>query len=122
MAFESVLSVPDVASIYSVPDILFGQGVIDLISNHTGLLSKPIDLAPWNNLVEHERLCSKEVTIVMVGKYSGVGDAYKSLREAIRHAAIDLKIKVELQFVNADDTLSSEAKAVSYTHLTLPTT
>ena len=112
VAFESVLSVPDVASIYSVPDILFGQGVIDLISSHTGLMSKPIDLAPWNNLVEQERLCSKEVTIVMVGKYSGVGDAYKSLREAIRHAAIDLKIKVELQFVNADDTLSSEAKEI----------
>ena len=104
---ECVVSLPDVASIYSVPEVLAKQSFMDLIVKHTGLVPQPLDIAPWVDLVAREAAVSRSIKIALVGKYSGVGDAYKSLREACRHAGIGLDVKIELVFVDAEQ-LSAE--------------
>lgn len=112
VAPQCVISLPDVSSTYCVPALLAKQNFIELITKHMGLAPKPTDIAPWIDLVTREAKVQRSLKIALVGKYSGVGDAYKSLREACRHAGIALDVRVDLVFVDADQLESGSIQAV----------
>ena len=57
-----------------------------MIVDHLKIMSDPIDLTQWRNVVERSRMTTGEVTIAFVGKYMDIADCYKSLAEAIIHA------------------------------------
>lgn len=111
---DQVISLPDVDTTYRVPQVLAEQSLLDLVCKHTGLSLNVPNMLPWEDLVARELAATKPLEITMVGKYSGVGDAYKSLREAIRHASIALGVKTVIRFIDAETTHSADiAKMIS---------
>ncbi|MGB6977497.1 MAG: CTP synthase [Gammaproteobacteria bacterium] len=98
---RGVISLLDVASIYEVPLILRNQGVGELVVEKLGLQTKPADLGEWEWVVEKQRSLTAEVDVAMVGKYTELTDAYKSLSEALTHAGIHNDVRVNVHYVDA---------------------
>lgn len=98
----SVISLEDVDSIYSIPMHLQQQGLDDRIMTKLGIFAKPADLSEWTAVVEQQKRANKNVTVAMVGKYTHLSDAYKSVNEALYHAGIRLETKVKILYVEAD--------------------
>jgi CTP synthase len=98
---RGVISLLDVASIYEVPLILRDQGVGELVTEKLNLQTKPADLSEWEWVVEKQRNLNGEVNVAMVGKYTELTDAYKSLSEALIHAGIHSGVQVNVHYVDA---------------------
>ena len=87
---SNVISIPDVDSIYRLPQVLCDQDVHAIVCKQFGIdLIKP-NLKHWDALVVKQRQASVPVKVAIVGKYTHSKDAYKSLHEALCHAAIHL--------------------------------
>jgi CTP synthase len=99
---EGVISLQDAKSIYEIPMILHAQGVDELVCKKLGLEAKPADLSEWQQVLKAEAASQRTVKIGMVGKYLGMGDAYKSLYEALMHAGIHTRTKVKLIYLDAE--------------------
>ncbi|HMS26418.1 MAG TPA: CTP synthase [Burkholderiaceae bacterium] len=98
----AVISMWDVDTIYKVPRILHEQGLDDLICNKLRLVTKPANLQRWDDLVFETAHPKGEVRIAMVGKYIDLGDSYKSLNEAIRHAGMKNHVKASITYVDSE--------------------
>lgn len=99
---ERVIGVPDVKLIYNVPDKLYEQGLARMICKRLGLPHKELGLSPWRKFsaaVNSERV----VRIAAVGKYAGMADCYKSLNEALLHAAAAHGARLELDWFEAEE-------------------
>ncbi len=71
---------------------------------HFGLNAEtPRDLTKWDNILSRIANPKAEVNVALVGKYLGIGDAYKSLDEALQHAGIANQVKVNAQWLDASD-------------------
>jgi CTP synthase len=90
--------------LYEVPLLLEQAGVGDYLVERLGLQArdKP-DWAPWRRLVEEVRKPKPVVNIALVGKYVELKDAYMSVREAVKHAALSLGLEAELQWLLSSD-------------------
>jgi CTP synthase len=100
---NAVIPLPDAWSIYAIPGILNAEGLDDIVVEKLGLDCPPADLHEWQAVVDNESAPQQEVTIAMVGKYMELLDAYKSLIEALRHAGIKTRTKVNLTFIDSED-------------------
>ncbi|MBN8531977.1 MAG: CTP synthase [Alphaproteobacteria bacterium] len=99
---ENVIQALDVPTIYQVPMTLHAEGLDKQVLSHFGLESKAKpELGRWKEIVERQMNPEGEVTVAIVGKYTGVKDAYKSLTEALDHAGIDNHVRVNVEWVNA---------------------
>ncbi len=105
----AVVSLPDTGSIYRIPAILGAAGLDEIVVNKLRLPCPVADFSEWNKVVEAERQPLCEVKLAMVGKYMELPDAYKSLNEAITHAGIHTRTRVEVSFI--DSSLVSERGA-----------
>ena len=100
---EAVVQAVDVDTIYQVPLDYHEQGVEAQILRHFGLEPKADpDLDVWREIVKRCRKPEGEVTVAIVGKYTGLHDAYKSLSEALQHGGIANNTRVNLEWVEAD--------------------
>ena len=101
----SVIEARDVRTIYEVPLTYYEQGFDREVLRHFGLPTDNIpDLSGWRRLVDRiMRPAEGEVKIAIVGKYTGLLDAYKSLQEALTHGGIQNNVRVHLQWINAED-------------------
>lgn len=99
---EAVISVWDVDSIYKIPQMLNEQGLDRIICEELGLTAPLADLAVWHRLVEAMEHPQHHVTIGIVGKYVELTESYKSLIEALRHAGIHTKTKVDLTYIDSE--------------------
>ena len=100
---ESVIEALDSSSIYEVPISYHKQGLDEQICKHFNLdLSKKINLNRWNKINEIQRSSDGNVNIGIVGKYTSLIDAYKSLIEAINHGGLDNNVKVTIRWVNSE--------------------
>ena len=99
----AVIEAPDVESIYAVPLGLHRGGLDDLVCALLGLETPPPDLAAWERLVERILHPSRAVGIAIVGKYTHLHDAYKSLTEAFVHAGAHHDARVDLAWVESSD-------------------
>ena len=106
---NAVISVWDADSIYKVPSMLHKQGLDEIVCFTLGMPSRPADLTAWDKLVYALEHPEHEVKIGMVGKYVDLSDSYKSLNEALRHAGIHTRTKVEIEYVDSE-ALESGAK------------
>jgi CTP synthase len=99
---ECVITSPDVASIYEVPLIMEREGLatqaIDLLS----LEPRTPQLQQWETMVKRLYSPTKQVEIALVGKYIQLSDAYLSVMEALRHAAITTDSGLKLRWVDAE--------------------
>ncbi|MCK0152656.1 CTP synthase [Alcanivorax sp. S6407] len=100
---RAVISAPDCKTIYQVPRVMHEQGLDDIVVNKFGLDLPAPDLSEWDRVVEAQLNPEGEVTIGMVGKYIELVDAYKSLNEALIHAGISNRAKVNILYLDAED-------------------
>lgn len=107
---EGVISLEDAESIYSIPLILNGQNLDELVVKRLGLTTKPADLTEWQQVVEAQKKYSMEIRVALVGKYINLSDAYKSLNEALMHAGIHTATKVNIVYINAEFNTTDLAK------------
>lgn len=99
---ENVISALDASSIYKVPKNLHGEGLDTQVLTHFRRRSKKkLSLAEWDRIVKRFESPRGEVNIALVGKYTGIGDIYKSLTEALDHAGIENNVRVNVQWINA---------------------
>ncbi len=108
---NAVIEEPDVeTSIYEVPIMLHEQGLDDLIVETLRLDCPPADLAPWRDLLAIIREPEHRVKIGVVGKYSELQDAYKSIFEAIEHGGFAHHSRVEIVKIAAEEIESGAAR------------
>src|SRR5580693_2447621 len=99
----AVIEAQDVDNIYAVPEAYHEAGLDREVLAAFGLESAPIpDLAVWRFINERIRNPEGNVTIAIVGKYTGMKDAYKSLTEALSHGGIANKVKVNLDWIESE--------------------
>jgi CTP synthase len=101
-----VIAATDVGSIYEVPGVFHDGGLDDLVVSMLGLPDKsvqPPDLAKWTDFVRRVTRPEKQCEIAVVGKYTHVRDAYKSIIEAFVHAGAANKARVNLRWVESTD-------------------
>lgn len=100
---EAVISVWDVDTIYKIPGLLHDQGLDAIICKELNISPPPADLSVWEKLVYAIDHPEKEVCICMVGKYVDLTESYKSLIEALRHAGIHTKCRVNIDFIDSEE-------------------
>lgn len=99
--YEAVIPALDVETIYAVPISYHEQGLDEQVCRHFGLHAPPPGLAQWRNIVARVTKPEGEVTIAVVGKYTGLPDAYKSLVEALTHGGIANNVRVNIDWIDA---------------------
>jgi CTP synthase len=99
---NAVISVWDADSIYKVPGMLHQQGMDEIVCFTLGMVSRPADLSAWDKLIDALENPLHEVRIGMIGKYVDLSDSYKSLNEALRHAGIHSRTKVDIEYIDSE--------------------
>src|SRR5467141_346064 len=99
---EAVIEAIDVASIYDIPLMFHRGGLDDLIVEYMHLESQAPDLRAWQAFSERLRDAKEQVTIAVVGKYTHLRDAYKSISEAIAHGAAANGVSVKIDWVDSE--------------------
>jgi len=100
---NNVISMHDVDTVYSIPLLLNKQKVDKTIIEKLRIQSKNPQLNDWKRVVKAKLLPEKEVNVSFVGKYTELKDSYKSINEALEHAGIKNKTKVNINFVEAEN-------------------
>ncbi|HRE21047.1 MAG TPA: CTP synthase [Rhabdaerophilum sp.] len=99
----AVIEARDVDQIYAVPLAYHAEGLDREVLRIFGLEEKAApDLSRWHHIVDTLRNPEGEVTIAIVGKYTGLKDAYKSLIEALVHGGIANRVKVNLDWIDSE--------------------
>jgi CTP synthase len=99
---RAVIPLEDADTIYKIPGVLHEAGLDDLIVEKFDLTCHEPDLSDWDAVIDAKLNPVQQVNIAMVGKYMELLDAYKSLIEAVDHAGIHHKAKVNIQFIDAE--------------------
>lgn len=110
---KSVITCIDVDSIYKIPMELHKQGLDDIVVKQLGLDAKPADLSQWQQVYENLSNPQGEVNIAMVGKYMELTEAYKSLSEALVHAGIHTRTKVNVHYVDSEMIEKNGTKSIA---------
>jgi len=100
---SAVIEARDVASVYDVPRAYHAGGLDQEVLAAFGIEPAPKpDMSRWNAITERIRNPEGEVTIAIVGKYTGMKDAYKSLIEALAHGGMANRVKVRLDWIESE--------------------
>ena len=99
---ECVIDALDVESIYEVPLRLQAQHLDEIVCRKLDLPLPAIDLEGWRRIVDGIYNATEEVRIALVGKYTGLKDAYKSIIESFVHAGVTNGVRVEIDWVSAE--------------------
>lgn len=104
VSIDAVINTPDAHSIYEVPLTMYSENVGDYIINRLKIdAPDKADLYDWSQIVEDLKIEAPKVKIGVVGKYIELEDAYISIREALKHAGADNKVKVDIDWIKADN-------------------
>jgi CTP synthase len=105
----AVIEGRDCASIYEVPIRYHAEGFDTQLLATLGLPHEgEPDLEPWRRILDRLARPEGEVTVAVVGKYTGLADAYKSLAEALVHGGIANRVRVRLDWVDAEELAKSD--------------
>ena len=101
---RAVIPLLDADSIYRIPGMLHGHGLDSFVVERFHIECPEADLSEWDDVLRRE-FATPEATvrIAMVGKYMDLLDAYKSLNEALKHAGLQTLVKVEVDYIDAED-------------------
>lgn len=100
---RAVISLKDVNSIYQIPALLKSQGLDEFICQRFHLNCPEADLREWEQVLYQEANPTGEVTIGMVGKYTELPDAYKSVNEALKHGGLKNRLNVNIKYIDSED-------------------
>ena len=111
MDFGCVIESPDVKSIYEIPLRFLEQGLDREVCQRLRLETREPDLQGWRSMSERILRPNKRVRIAVVGKYTDLRDAYKSVQEALIHGGIPNDAKVEVEWIASDQFTDQPAAA-----------
>ncbi len=100
---EAVIACYDAHSIYAVPKMLHSQNIDTIIGKHLDLPPQEVTLSVWDSIVHNLTHPLYTVDIAFVGKYTDLTESYKSLNEALIHAGIHTKTKVNIHYIDAEE-------------------
>ena len=98
---EAVIQALDVGTIYAVPTSYHAEGLDGEVCRYFGLETAEPDLTRWHDIVERVTKPEGDVKIAVVGKYTELKDAYKSLAEALAHGGIANNVRVNLEWFDS---------------------
>jgi CTP synthase len=101
ISHECVMSCHDVSSIYSVPQILYKQGITKVILKKFGLARK-IDTLNWGKISDTYTDFNENVKIAIIGKYVNLKDSYVSVNQALLHSGAKLGTKIEIDWIDSE--------------------
>ncbi|HSP56879.1 MAG TPA: CTP synthase [Halomonas sp.] len=100
---RAVIPLQDADTIYRIPLMLHEQGLDEIVCDKLRLEVDEADLTEWVKVLDAKLNPLKSINIAMVGKYMELLDAYKSLNEALIHAGIQTRIKVNVDYIDSED-------------------
>jgi CTP synthase len=106
--FNCVVESPDVRSIYEIPLRFLEQGLDREVCERLRLETKEPDLSTWKKMTERVLHPKERVRIAVVGKYTDLSDAYKSVQEALIHGGIANDVGVEISWIASDGFVNQE--------------
>ena len=116
---RAVISNVDQETIYQVPQALHDEGLDDIVVEKMALDCPAADLSEWGEVVDARLHPDKSVRIAIVGKYLDLLDAYMSLIEAVNHAGIRNRTRVDIDFIDAEDLERDGAAVLADVHAVL---
>ncbi|WP_353979785.1 CTP synthase [Salinicola endophyticus] len=99
---RAVIPLQDADTIYRIPLMLHEHGLDDIVCDKLRLDAPAADLAEWVHVLDAKLNPLKSINIAMVGKYMELLDAYKSLNEALTHAGIQTRVKVNVEYIDSE--------------------
>ncbi len=99
---QAVISAIDVEDIYEIPQLLHKQMLDEIVLSKFRLIRPPADLSEWRIVVNSKQNPLNTVTVAMVGKYVDLTESYKSLNEALLHAGIHARTKVNIEYIDSE--------------------
>ena len=100
---KAVITSMDADTIYRIPLLLHEQGLDDIVVRKLHLEAPAADLSEWRDVIDGLTHFDREVNVAMVGKYANHTEAYKSLSEALTHAGIKTRTKVNIRYCDSED-------------------
>ncbi|MSQ15359.1 MAG: CTP synthase [Dehalococcoidia bacterium] len=100
---RAVIPMPTLSTAYEAPLVLEEAQLGDIISERLELEHHHSELAEWRQLVERIKNPKESIPIALVGKYVQLRDAYLSVAESLRHAALSLNCDVDIQWVHSEE-------------------
>jgi CTP synthase len=107
--FDCVVESPDVRSIYEIPLRFHEQGLDRVVCERLRLKTDEPDLRPWKQITQRILVPANQVRIAVVGKYTDLHDAYKSVQEALIHGGIAHDAGVEIHWLSSDQLSDQES-------------
>lgn len=105
----SVISDPDVASIYEVPRLLAKEGILKPVLKQLGTKSRP-KMSKWNGVARRFVGKRREVDIALIGKYASLSDSYVSVNQALAHAAAAKGVRAKISWIESEELESDPSK------------
>ena len=102
VSVEAVISVWDVDSIYKIPGMLHQQMLDEIVCHKLDMLARPANLSQWDKLVHALEHPQHTVTVALVGKYVDLTESYKSLTEALIHAGIHTRSRIDIRYIDSE--------------------
>jgi CTP synthase len=99
---RAVITAQDTDSIYKIPRLLHEQGLDEIVVEKLHFNVRRADLSEWDKVVYAMEHPTAEVDIALVGKYVHLTESYKSLSEALRHAGIHTRTRVNIHYVDSE--------------------
>ena len=100
---QYIINAPDVENIYEVPYSYHCNKLDTRVIEFFKIKKGKIILDHWQKISQNIKEAKKTITIAIVGKYNDYKDSYKSILESIDHAAIELRVKININWINARD-------------------
>lgn len=116
---EAVISAVDVDSIYKIPGLFHEQMLDEIVCHKLGILAKAADLSVWRDLVDRLEHPQTSVDIAFVGKYVDLTESYKSLSEALIHAGIHTRSKINIHYIDSESLESNGVACLEKMHAIL---
>ncbi len=99
---NAVISVWDVDSIYKIPGMLHRQMLDEIVCHGLDIIARAADVSTWDKLVYALEHPQHQVTVALVGKYVDLTESYKSLSEALIHAGIHTRSRVNIRYIDSE--------------------
>lgn len=96
-------------TLYEIPLELEKEGLAEQVIKRLNIKCNPKDLSDWETMVNKSRITESEVNIALVGKYTGLHDAYLSVVEALKHAAIFYHTELKINWLDSEEITEKNA-------------